>query len=572
MKRYLATCAIIFAALAVLLGAGPETKPATDPTEPVLNPRQQNLLLQLSDAEANIQAVNKALVLTGYKVGLAYNQIDSNLKGNELMDRNGGGPVRWDQFYGKTAIDFYHSGSVDVRYNGGRGYTTYDAHVTGSRLTAVKRPSEFDFIYRANNDQMQRAEEQIGSLLKNQSALLARRQKHEADQSRLWATIAFEQVRDRDISDESLCRFQLKGAAGHSDAQLQAIRAAVLYLRTADALANDDLDLLETNQSKVFTDIDARMKAAFTKLRTSMADALLASDVTPDDTTRVEQLKTVSKRLFEECTVVADNYRNALDRDQAKEDNSKLQFRAALQESLAAFAANVAELDGQIAQTVKAWDIQPQKGVPVADIVGSANTPAVVKVTAPAPPANPDVEKSAHVESGPAALVHFDSGETELGIINDGVKSFTNRDYEFQKLPPVLAGKTVTRRAGGKATGVQIDVPAGATIYLLMNSDADSKDKVNPNDKARVNAQLESSGWLRLADCEYSSAKKASLAVYKQSFSSQQHLTLTGIGFTGFIVAADNLKLVSADSKPAAASPQSAAKQSPPAQSSDATR
>ena len=456
MKRHVATLIL----LAPLLGAASETPSTTESSAPDLNPRQQNLLLQLSDAEANIQAINKALVQTGYKVGLAYHQIDSNLKANEIMDRNGGGPVRWDQFYGRTAQDFYHAGSVDVRYNGGHGYTTLDAHATGSRLTAVNRPRQFDYIYRANDDQMREAQQQIGSLLQNQAALLARRQKHEADQSRLWATIAFEQVRDRDIADEPLCRFQLKGATGHSVAQEQAMKAAVLFLRTANTVTNDGLDQLDSNQGRVYPEMETRVKSAFAVLQTSLADAALASDVSADDTSRLGQLKVDCKRLFEECTVIADNYRNALDRDQAKEDNSKLQFRAALQESLSAFAADVAGLDAQIAETAKAWNVQPQKGVAIADVEPGAKTPASqpAKVNVPAAPVTVSVEKPVTDDKDSATLVHFDRGETELGILKDGVTSFTNREYQFHHIPAELAGKRFTRRAGGKPTDLQIDL------------------------------------------------------------------------------------------------------------------
>ena len=131
---------------------------------------------------------------------------------------------------------------------------------------------QFDAIYKANNDQIARAKDQIASLSQDQDGLLARRRKHETDQSRLWAMIAFEQVKDRDIAHEPLCRFQLKGATAHSAAEQQVLRAAVLFLRTADAVANEDEDLLEGNQDGVFGDIDTRMKTAWNALRDSFAE------------------------------------------------------------------------------------------------------------------------------------------------------------------------------------------------------------------------------------------------------------------------------------------------------------
>jgi hypothetical protein len=109
------------------------------------------------------------------------------------------------------------------------------------------------------------------------------------------------------------------------------------------------------------------MNAAYTSLRTSLADALLAGALKEDDKTKADGLKTLCKQLSEECAVIADNSTNALDRDKAKEDNSKLQFRGRLQESIAKFASGVAELDVQLGQLAKTWSITPETGVATAD-------------------------------------------------------------------------------------------------------------------------------------------------------------------------------------------------------------
>src|SRR6185437_3370627 len=110
-----------------------------------------------------------------------------------------------------------------------------------------------------------------------------------------------------------------------------------------------------------------RMKAAYATLRASLADSMLGSDLKPDDKKQADSLKAVCKQLWDESSIVADNYRNALDRDQAKEDNSKLIFREKLQESLAKFSATTAELDVQVADAAKAWNITVEKGVPTTD-------------------------------------------------------------------------------------------------------------------------------------------------------------------------------------------------------------
>src|ERR1035441_4008387 len=137
MNARFALTPIIIGVFVSSITAGPASSPAPNADAPELTSRQKNLLLQLSDTEANIQAINKALVRTGYKVGVAYDRIDSNLKGNELMNRKGGGPVRWDEFYGKTARNYASTGWGD------------------------RHPRQFDYIYNANNDQINRAGQQI---------------------------------------------------------------------------------------------------------------------------------------------------------------------------------------------------------------------------------------------------------------------------------------------------------------------------------------------------------------------------------------------------------------------------
>src|SRR6266576_5223592 len=86
------------------LGAGPASAPATQRTD--LSDRLTFLTLQLSSTEESIKAITLALRGAGYKAAVAAERAADADKGNELMDRKGGAPIPWDQFYGKTARDF----------------------------------------------------------------------------------------------------------------------------------------------------------------------------------------------------------------------------------------------------------------------------------------------------------------------------------------------------------------------------------------------------------------------------------------------------------------------------------
>jgi len=346
-------------AVAMSLGAAP----ATNPDATGLTPRQQNLLLQLSDAEANIQAINKALRLTGYEVGRAYDRIDSNLKGNEMMDRKGGGPVRWDEFYGRSARDFYAPQLWATYHREGNGKTV-DAKLAAG-YTELNRPTQFDAIYKANYSQISRAEDRIAKLSRDQAALLERRQKHEADQSRLWSTLAWEQVEDREISLHALSRFALKP----SGPEAAVLRPLVLFLRTADRVAADGLESIQADQAATFQAGSQRMATAFASLRFSLVDPLDNPELPADRKKDAEAIKALCKEVSEECKVISDNYGNALDRDKAKQDASKLEFRGQLQTSLGEFASALGTLDDAIVATAKAWGIEPDRATPASDSV-----------------------------------------------------------------------------------------------------------------------------------------------------------------------------------------------------------
>jgi hypothetical protein len=357
--------------LMMLLGGAPSTQ-STSSTAPQLTPRQQNLLLQLSDAEANITAINRALKDTGYRVGSAYDRIDSSLKSNEIMDRNGGGPVRWDEFYGKTAKDYPH---------------TWDDRMDDHR------PQQFAFVYQANNDQIARAQDQIASLLKNQRALLDRRQKHESDQSRLWATLAWEQVMDREIEFRPLYRFALQPAG--PDAAV--LRPVILFLHTAASVAGNGLESIQNDQTTTFAATSKRMEAAYGLLQKSLADSLNAADLKPDHAKQGQALKALCKALAEETKVMADNYANAMDRDKANEDASKLEFRGLLQRSISSFATQLAKLDDETSQTAVLWSIKPVMDLANPDLARPSQ--AIIPASQPVPQVSNQLSPPATVQT-----------------------------------------------------------------------------------------------------------------------------------------------------------------------------
>src|SRR5438105_2782646 len=112
--------------IAVLVGAVSyalaQPRPATQPAVATTLPRgwqeiDQRLVfftVQLAGVETSLDAVNKALKQAGYHQSIKQGEKERYQKGNELMDRNAGGPVSWKEFYGKTAEKFFYRPDIDV--------------------------------------------------------------------------------------------------------------------------------------------------------------------------------------------------------------------------------------------------------------------------------------------------------------------------------------------------------------------------------------------------------------------------------------------------------------------------
>lgn len=146
--------------------------------------------------------------------------------------------------------------------------------------------------------------------------------------------------------------------------------------------------------------------------------------------------------------------------------------------------------------------------------------------------------------------VHFAKGNTELGTLAAGVQPFANNDYSLADFPEGVSGLTFTRRNWREPADVDLDIPAGTTVYLMLGSGSPAND---------VRQAVESAGWSKFGEAHFEQDNHASyLVVYKQSFDGATHLTVPGGGFAGDIVAASQIVLDKSSSdnpKPPEASP-----------------
>jgi hypothetical protein len=195
------------------------------------------LTVELSTTESEIDATNKALKANGYKLASTNDAAEHARKGNEIMDRNGGGPVPWKDFYGKTASAFFY-------------HPTDDNTVHVNPLPIDQRPPQFDYIYRANLENQAKAEEDADKIGNKIDDLVSHKRDLETEQSALWCKIAFRAVASKEITTHPLYRYEPRAGDGTetSHAQAAAIKAGAVFVRAIDAAMKAAEASVDTDQ------------------------------------------------------------------------------------------------------------------------------------------------------------------------------------------------------------------------------------------------------------------------------------------------------------------------------------
>ncbi len=185
-------------------------------------------LVQLALVETSLKLVDDAIQKAGGQANRDATKASNYEKNNELMDRKAGGPLAWDKFYGKTAEGFFYH-PVDPN-------TTYH-----NPKPIAQRPPQLDYIYKANNDQIQKAKDDIAAMGGKLDKLTDRKHQLEKQQVALWGQISASMVAQRDLEEQPLYSFQLKIDGADADRSLahrtEAIEAFAQFLRVVDKAA-----------------------------------------------------------------------------------------------------------------------------------------------------------------------------------------------------------------------------------------------------------------------------------------------------------------------------------------------
>jgi hypothetical protein len=357
---------LIAAALSLQAAAQPKPKPAaTQPVPPGWEEIDQRLVfltVQLSTIESSIDATDKALKLNGYQKIAKEAAADQAAKSNELMDRKGGGPVRWEEFYGRTAEKFF--------YHPRDGNTI---HV--NPLPIAQRPPQFDYIYRANEDNRAKAEADAARIGNKIDDLLAYRKQLETEQTALWCKIAFRGGSSMELSARPLYRLDLTGATNDDAGKqaLEAAKAAVAFMRAIDAELTQAQKGMD-DQKGALEHLAATTTSARAELQSKLLQlpTLAAALANPRDP--IGQFTRLAKRLEDSAQNLSDALRLAADADTQGDLAGKRSYRGQLQQTAFDYASTVVAADQALTAATTSWKITPSVTKPA--------TPTPVKVVA----------------------------------------------------------------------------------------------------------------------------------------------------------------------------------------------
>ena len=328
------------------------------------------LMVRLANVETSLDAIEQ--VIDGQSRRSTARSADAKRadRANEELDRKGGGPVKWSQFYGMTAEQFfyhptdrnstYHTVTV-LNQQGSQADNKVGGGVPASQgLPVHQRPPQFDYIYKANERAKARAEADASELRGKMEQLSARRQRLEAEQAGLWVEIAFRAISHYDLDTKPLYRFEPLMMASDTDSRkrIEAMKSASIFMAMALSIIKD----AENNQAATFT----RIKPMVAEARQVLSDTYvkLALDVS-DRRSSIGRFAALAKRLEDVASNLTDSYVVAMEGDSAKDQQRKETFRATLQGSLLNYAQIVLAMDEMSSQLQYEYGYQPDTEKPI---------------------------------------------------------------------------------------------------------------------------------------------------------------------------------------------------------------
>jgi hypothetical protein len=352
---------------AVSAGTG-ETSPLP-PGWTEVDQRMVFLTVQLSTVESTIAATNKSLKIHGYEQAHRQNDADNAAKANERMDRNGGAPVSWQDFYGQTAEKFFY-------------HPTDNNTIHINPDAVAQRPPQFDYIYRANDQRMDNAQADVQKIGGKIEDLLGYRRQLESEQSALWAKIAFRGDSSLNIGARPLYRLDHAPASDDATGRqyAAAANAAVAFMNAIDRELADAQKTLSTDQTQAFDRLLATTTAAHVNASRAFLGQPALSAYLDDPRTPLGRFSRAAKRLEDSAQNISDAIRLAADCDGKDDQSGKQVYRGQLQRMIFDYSSSFATADQAVTDMVAGWKLKevgtlrPAPSTPAAAGDGDAMT------------------------------------------------------------------------------------------------------------------------------------------------------------------------------------------------------
>ena len=329
------------------------------------------LTVQLSTVESSLDAVNKAIRVGGYEQSTKQAAAEQARKGNELMDRNGGGPVPWSEFYGKTAQSFFYHPRGEI-------VVEVDPHPQSAR------PPQFDYIYRANARNQQQAQDDVAKLGNKIEALRARRSELESEQSASGAK-SLCAVSSRDLAEHPLYQFDLAIIASpNNDERLAGVKAGAEFMRRINRAIDQAQSDLDSDQKGALDQLQQEVSSSRGTLNDQLNHHPALVRALSDSRSPLSQFSKCAKRLQDSAQNMVDAYRLANEGDQAGDVDRKNSFRGQLQQMVMDFASAVVTADQLLSTVASDWKVTPDLAKPLTTNSDTASSDGAV-------PAGPDI-------------------------------------------------------------------------------------------------------------------------------------------------------------------------------------
>jgi hypothetical protein len=325
--------------------------------------RLLDLVVQLQEKELILQEIDAKLAkATGKR---ASSKMTENMawRSTQRMDLNGGGPIRWDAFYGRNAEKFfYHPTDPNTTYHTNTALRQVDPSTAGGvagnqGVPAHQRPPQFDYIYRGYETAQARAREEAKNLADRIEDMKSRRRELENEVVVLWMKLAF-RVIDRDkLPENPTLRFAFKPkAAGNDEANQQAaaLTAATQFLATAmlfnEALAEASPDNAFGGVSEVVKENRKVFEDSFLKLKALRKEA-------NEKGRPVGQFKFLSRELEDAAKMLSEGYEGWKDGDANEEESVKFAGLKRVQDGVVRYSQILLALNELVGRMENEWAV-----------------------------------------------------------------------------------------------------------------------------------------------------------------------------------------------------------------------